>query len=220
MSASAHRAAMAASTWSADWPGDVRVVLEVHARDLLLSLRHDAQFPRRPAVVVGHEIARIHATCFQQQPQTFRRLVDANHADERYGRPKRREVHRDVGRAARAIVVVVVLDDRHRGFGREPLDAAEEEVIEHHVADDDDATTRKPADDLRRAGLAETHRCRGTDSGRSAANGSVSTTSRSIRNSESPKLYSKRPAPSIAVNDASAPAASARVTPVRCCTRR
>ena len=104
---------------------------------------------------VGHEIARIHATVCQQLPQTCRRLVVADDADERDRRPERREIHRDVGRPAGTIVVVVVLDDRHRSFGREPLDAAEEEVIEHHVADHDDATTREALHDRVRAGVTE-----------------------------------------------------------------
>ena len=69
-----------------------------------------------------------------------RRVVVADEADERHAAAERRDVVRDVGRAAEPVFVAREADDRHRRFRRDAIDVADQEVIEHHVADDDDAT--------------------------------------------------------------------------------
>ena len=150
----------------------------------------------------------------EQLPQRVRGLVVAHHADQRHRGAERREVHGDVGGAAGTVVVVVVLDDRDRGFGRSRCTRPNRKWSSITSPTTTTRRPAKPCDDGRaRRGRGSAHRGlgrrltdgRGTDSGRSAANGSVSTTSRSIRNSESPKLYSNRPAPSMATSEASAP---------------
>jgi len=56
----------------------------------------------------------------------------------------------DVCRSAEAEALVVELDDRHRRFRRDAIDAADDEVIEHHVADDEDGAARQAGGHIRR----------------------------------------------------------------------
>ena len=98
-------------------------------------------FLRRRSSVVGDQIRRVDAPDAAALPQLRRGLVVAHHADQGNRRAERREVHGDVGGPAGTIVVVVVLDDRDRRFGRQSLHATEQEVVQHHVADDDDTAS-------------------------------------------------------------------------------
>ena len=98
----------------------------------------------------------------------------------------------------------------HRRFGRDARDASGDELVEHGVADDEHVGARHAG---RRASAPGQARAAAASIGRAAANGSVISTRKSIRNSESPKLYSNSPAASIAASDASAAAASTRSEP-------
>src|SRR5690242_17162505 len=102
-------------------------------------------------------------------------------------------------------------DHRHRRLGRDPADAPDDEPIEHHVADDANAAGAEFVDQCVRPRGSELwkqrHAHEGRPPSRFAANGSVMITSSSIRNSESPKLYSVRPAASMAAIAPSAAAA-------------
>ena len=93
------------------------------------------------------------------QPLRFRvvarRVPTISHAAA-----ERRDVVGDVGGAAEPVLFVIEPDDRHRGFRRDALHAAEHEVIEHEVADDEDGAAgeargkileRAHVDRLRRA---------------------------------------------------------------------
>ena len=117
-------------------------------------------------------------------------------ADERRLAAERRDVVRDVGGAADAIRLVIEGDDRHRRFGRDARHAADDERVEHRVADDEDVRARSTRRSSR--ARAQARAAAAASSPRAAANGSVTSTRKSIRNSESPKLYSKSPAASIA----------------------
>src|SRR5688572_26217593 len=75
-------------------------------------------------------------------------------------------------------------------------------MVEHHVADHQNRAVEKLGKKL-----TDVDHARASEgSGRTAANGSVTRTRNSIRNSESPKLCSKSPAASMATTQASAAA--------------
>ena len=84
-----------------------------------------------------------------------RGLVVTHNADKGNRRPERRKVHGHVGGPAGTIVVVVVLDDRDRRFGRQALHTTEQEMIQHHVANDDDAASGEVLYQRARTGLAD-----------------------------------------------------------------
>ena len=134
--------------------------------------------------------------------------------------PRARDVVRHVGGAAHAVLVALVGDHRHRSLGRDAAHAPHHELVEHHVADDEHGRRteavrsasagvrgsralglRQPMAGVfvRVSGdppLVDGRGLRAADG--AAAHGSVSSTRSSSRNSESPKLYSKNPAASIA----------------------
>ncbi len=145
--------------------------------------------------------------------------IRADDADERHTRAERREIVRDVGRAAQPHVLRLEADHRHRRFGRDARHRADDEAVDHDVADDEHVLAGEAADERRvrapgRAGEASCVRV-GPDVVRTAANGSVTISRKSIRNSESPKLYSNSPAASMPTSEASAAAGSARAPVAR-----
>src|SRR6185312_15692069 len=114
-----------------------------------------------------------------------------------------------VGGAADAVLLTIELDDGYGCFGRDARHPANQELVEHHVADDEDAGGRETVRQLAGARAGQYRQRRRRVHGRSvrsAANGSVSITRKSIRNSESPKLCSNKPAPSMPAIAASPPA--------------
>src|SRR5438128_5982281 len=107
---------------------------------------------------------------------------------------------RDVGRAAESRIFGLEVHDRHRRLGRNPRDMANDESVDHDVADDQHAASAEPGHEIAgapRVQRRQRHACASASVGRAAANGTVTSTRKSIRNSESPKLYSKSPAASI-----------------------
>src|SRR5262249_7782423 len=103
------------------------------------------------------------------------------------------------------------LHDRHRRFWRNACDAADDEAIQHDVADDEDRLAGEAVNEVVRASRIErSRRARHAVSRRSGAAGSVTVLRNGISNSESPKLYSKRPAVKSAATHASAAAGRKR----------
>src|SRR5262249_24391521 len=119
--------------------------------------------------------------------------VRADDAGDLDGAAERGDVVRHVGRAAQAEALVIELDDGHGRFGRDALDAPDDEMIEHQIADDEHSPAACAVEQR-----AQITHCAGWTGSRSVAYGSVTSTRNSIRNSESPNLYSNSPAASIA----------------------
>ncbi len=141
--------------------------------------------------------------------QARRRGIGPDDADQRDPAAERRDVVRDVGGAAQPGVLRLEADDRDRRFRRDARHAPDDEAIEHDVADHEDGQAGKTPDQIAGAPGVE-WRQHHQEGGRAAAAGSVTRMRNSIRNSESPKLYSNSPAASSATTVASAVAASSR----------
>ena len=112
-----------------------------------------------------------------ESAQPLRGRVDADHADERHAGAERREIVRDVRRAAEPDVFVLEPHHGHRRFRRDPRHLADDEPIEHDVADDEDAESRQPRHEIAAAPRVERRQRHAWASaevqGRAAANGSV-----------------------------------------------
>src|SRR3954468_1197485 len=99
--------------------------------------------------------------------------------------------------------------DRNRRFRRDSRHAPDNEAIEHDIADHEHRQSGETVDEITRApGLERWQRHQ--EGGRAAAAGSVTIVRSSISTSESPKLYSNRPAVNSATTVAIAVAARAR----------
>ncbi len=200
-----------------DRPVGLAVVLVVDARHLLVALGDDAHLlGRRPPGILDEPVER-RARGRQFSAQPVGRGVRSDHADERHAAAERQDVVRDVGGAAQPHVLRPEAHDRHRRLGRNARHVPDDEAVEHHVADDEHGESGEPRDEVAAApgvDRRERHAAGRGDAARAAAKGSVTSTRNSIRNSESPKLYSNMPAASIAITAASADAAMKRDDPV------
>ena len=173
-----------------DGAGDLGIRLVVDARDLLIPLRDDPHLGRRRARRVADERRRDPGLVAGARERR-RRVVLSGDGDERRLAAERRHVVRDVRGAANPVRLVIEGDDRNRRLGRDARHAPDDELVEHGVADDEDVRAGECRRDPAARGQARS--AAGAPSVRSAANGSVTSTRKSIRNSESPKLYSNMP---------------------------
>ena len=204
-----------------DAAADLVIVLVVDACDLLVPIGDNADFFRsRPGRILDQSLGA--DPCGRELPPHRRRgAIRADDPDQGDPRAERREIVRDVRRPAEPHVLRVEAHHRDRRFRRDPRHPADEEPVEHDIAGDKDPHSGEPRHDSGRAAAVDwgqDHRRGGgtrtaAAAGRarpvspaSAANGSVIRIRNSIRNSESPKLYSNMPAESIAATVASAAA--------------
>src|SRR3990172_515442 len=108
------------------------------------------------------------------------------------------------------------LDDRHRRLRGDARHAPPHKLVQHEISDDHDlSTSSRPQNGrraLRRDAAQETlpSSCPLSEELRSSTIGIAIAKRNSMRNSESPKLYSKSPAVMPAIKSARDPAASAR----------
>ena len=192
-----------------DLAAGVRVALVVDARDLLVAFGDDPHLLGGRPRAVCHEPVRADAGRRQLRAQRIRRGVDADDPHQRRASAERRDVVRDVRRAAQPHVLRLEADDGDRRLRRNARHASDDEAIEHHVADHEHGESGEPPDEFAGTPGVE-RRQRHSEVGRAAAAGSVTTVRKSISTSESPKLYSNSPAVSSATTVAIAVAANSR----------
>ena len=195
---------------------DVRIVFIVDARDLLVAIGDDSDFFHRRTSRIVDQAFRIDAGGGELAAQTGGGRIGADEADKRDLGAQRSQVVRNVRGAAEADVFGLKLNDGHRRFRRNARHLADDETIEHHVACHQNGQPRQARNQIAGAPGVERRQRHGSASAgeRAAANGSVTSISSSMRNSESPKLYSNMPAASMAIMAASAAAASIRCWPL------
>ena len=112
--------------------------LEIHPQQLLLAAGDDSQLDGGLHAAVMMQPGT-NAFALEQGFEPGAGLVRAHDGQQRHLGTQRRRIARDVGRAARALLFVIDLDDRHRRFGRNALDLADPVAVEHGVADDQHA---------------------------------------------------------------------------------
>ncbi len=120
-----------------DLAGDLRVVLIVHACDLLVPLGDDADLGRRHALGIGGDEPGFNAGLAAPLQQRLRVVVLPRHRDERRVAAKGGDVVRHVRRAADAVCLVIEGDDGHRRLRGDARHSADDERVEHRVADDE-----------------------------------------------------------------------------------
>jgi len=187
----------------------VGIALVVDPRHLLVALGDHAHFLGRRPPVVFHQTVGLDSRRAQQLPKARRSGVVPDHRHQARPSTQRDDVVRHVGSAAQPHVLRFEPDDRHRRFRRNSCDASDNEAIEHRVADDEHGKPREAPDQVARASGVN-RRQRHQEGGRTAAAGRVTIVRNSISTSESPKLYSNRPAVRRATIAAIAVAASSR----------
>ena len=104
----------------------------------------------RPSTVTSP--VRLHAHLFEGVPQLPPRRVAADGADDRDAHAQRRQVGRDVARAAEAGFLALEVQDRHRRLGREAVGVAVEVAVGHEVAQHHDAAAGEGLGDVEQAG--------------------------------------------------------------------
>src|SRR3990172_12752572 len=196
-------------------PGDVFRRLAVRSHHLL-AVRDDTSLQRGGPRRVGQQVFRGDAGLAEDSSQSARRVVFSQDADQPRLAAQAVEVVGDVGGATEVKAVAGDLDDRNRRLRGDARHAPPHELVQHEISDDHDlSTSSRPQNGrraLRRDAAQETlpSSCPLSEELRSSTIGIAIAKRNSIRNSESPKLYSKSPAVMPAIKSAREPAASAR----------
>jgi hypothetical protein len=115
--------------------GHFVIAFVVDSGHLQVSRRHDPELRRRAPRRILDEPRGADAGRRQEVMQPTRRAVRAGQADQFDVSAKRPHVVGHVCRAADAVVVVVILDDRDGRLRRDAVHAADHELVEHDVAD-------------------------------------------------------------------------------------
>ena len=198
-------------------PRRVGIVLVIDASHLLVSFGHYPDFLDRRSRRILDETLGSDGGVRQQAAQRRTGRIAADDADEHDRRAEGGQIVRDVGGPAEPRVLGLEAHNGDRCLGRDARDAPHDEAVQHDVADDENGLAGEAVDEIARARGRERRQghARACTAGREAAKGNVTTIRNSMRNSESPKLYSNRPATSIAMTAASPAAASTRCVPLR-----